>query len=538
MSTPRIRTDLQATPSEEGGVKYFDIADPKSGAKMRMYDFEWLIAERMDGRRAYDEVASWARERLGIQPSTADLESYAARLKELGFFEVDLDQPSGNGKSQAAFDEAQSDDGDFETASMTAVAPLLAAETTAPKQPVLSVVKNEDAAVEAEAETEAEEPPPAPKKEAPVATAPTMAMPAVAAPKEEAQPLPAAPNAPRAPQEEISTGAVARSATPPPEKSSAGTWLALALVLLAVAALVAYLKMMSGGNAKVSTVVATPREVVRLYDTAAMVKKSDGQTLSFGESGKVSDVVAAGTEAKPGMPLATLDSFAKIEKELADVRDRDAFYEKQLAAAKAKGDDAAIKAAEAKVTEKKQLLAGLEARAAKVRLTAPSAGTVVQVLIPAGGDVQASVPVLKLADKHASADFKLGGDGAAFKVGQTVALQPANGGTQVSGRVARSDADGVNVELAEDAAVKPGDSVRLVKQRVPNVVPVPTTAVVQRNGADVVYTLADGTVHERKVTIVDRTGNEALVGSGLSGGDVVVSAGADSLKDGQKATAQ
>src|SRR3954471_7994428 len=94
MSTPRIRSDLQATPTEEGGIKYFDVSDPKSGARMRMYDFEWLIAERMDGRRPFDEVASWARGRLGAARSASALEEYARRLRDLGFFDIpDGDEP-------------------------------------------------------------------------------------------------------------------------------------------------------------------------------------------------------------------------------------------------------------------------------------------------------------------------------------------------------------------------------------------------------------------------------------------------------------
>src|SRR5262245_8676212 len=92
MNTPRIRSDLQVTPAEEGGIKYFDVSDPKSGSRMRLYDFEWLIAERMDGRRPFDEVASWASERLGIQPSASDLEQYAHRLRELGFFDLEADE--------------------------------------------------------------------------------------------------------------------------------------------------------------------------------------------------------------------------------------------------------------------------------------------------------------------------------------------------------------------------------------------------------------------------------------------------------------
>ena len=63
---------------------------------MRLYDFEWLIAERMDGRRPFDEVASWARERLGIAPSASDLEEYARKLRELGFFDfTDGDETPG-----------------------------------------------------------------------------------------------------------------------------------------------------------------------------------------------------------------------------------------------------------------------------------------------------------------------------------------------------------------------------------------------------------------------------------------------------------
>src|SRR4051794_40323942 len=85
--TPRIRQDLQGTPAEEQGVKYFDISDPRSGSRMRMYDFEWLIAARMDGRRGYDEVAAWVQSELGLKPTAEDLAQYAERLGELGFFD-------------------------------------------------------------------------------------------------------------------------------------------------------------------------------------------------------------------------------------------------------------------------------------------------------------------------------------------------------------------------------------------------------------------------------------------------------------------
>ena len=251
----------------------------------------------------------------------------------------------------------------------------------------------------------------------------------------------------------------------------------------------------------------------------------------------MSDVVAAGTEAKAGMPLATLDSYGKIEKELADVKDRAGYYEKQLAAAKAKGDDEAAKAAESKVTEKKKLLGELEARAGKVRLVAPGPGTVAQVMVTAGADAKAGAPVVRLADKHNIVEFKIPtADAAAMKSGAAVTLQPAAGGAPLAGRVAHVDGDTVTVELVDDAAAKPGDSLRLVKARVTNVVPVPAAALVKHDGTDVVFVLSDGAVHERKVTVVDKTGSEVLVGSGLISGDQIVSSGADGLKDGQKAS--
>jgi multidrug efflux pump subunit AcrA (membrane-fusion protein) len=312
--------------------------------------------------------------------------------------------------------------------------------------------------------------------------------------------------------------------------------LGIAAVVIIVGGIVAYV-MMGGKSAKVSTVVVSPREVVRLYDGTGTVKKSEGQTLSFGEAGKVTDIVAAGTEAKAGMPLATLDGFGKIEKELADVKDRASFYEKQLAAAKAKGDAEGAKAADAKVAEKKKLLGELEARAAKVRLVAPGPATVTQVMLQAGADAKPGEPVVRLADKRNVAEFKVGAaEAARLKPGQPMALQPAAGGAPMPGRVARIEGDTAVVELGDGASAKIGDNLRLVRARVPNVVTVPAASVVKRaDGSDVVFVLANGVVHERRVTVVDRSGTDVLIGGGLANGDQVVASGAEALKDGQKA---
>jgi multidrug efflux pump subunit AcrA (membrane-fusion protein) len=321
----------------------------------------------------------------------------------------------------------------------------------------------------------------------------------------------------------------------PPPKSNAASIIGILLVLILVGGGVYYVKFMSDSAVKVTTQIAAPREIVRLYDGSATAKKSEGQTLTLAEAARVADAVPPGSDVKAGTPLVTLDSYTKIEKELADVKDREGYYEKQLASAKAKNDEAGAKAAEAKVEEKKKLLVDLEGRVSKARLLAPGSVTVAQVLVKPGDDVKPGQPAVKLADKHVTAEFTLGGDAAKLKSGQAVTLQGAAGGAPLAGRVTRIEGDKVTVEIGDEANVKPGDQVRLVKQRVSNVIPVPAAAVVKKDGADVVYVLADGAVHEHKVSVMDRSGTEALLGSGVTAGDQVVVSGGETLHDGQKA---
>ena len=60
-TTPRLRSDLRTEPVEDAqGVLYFDVSDPKSGGVLRLFDFEWLLAQKFDGQRGFDEVARLA----------------------------------------------------------------------------------------------------------------------------------------------------------------------------------------------------------------------------------------------------------------------------------------------------------------------------------------------------------------------------------------------------------------------------------------------------------------------------------------------
>ncbi len=506
-TTPRIRNELSATPAEDQGIRYFDVSDPRSGARMRMYDFEWLLAQKMDGRRGFDELARFASNELGISPSTDDLEDYADKLRSLGFFE-------------------------HEDNDLTPLPQPLPADERADDIPV-----EEDAPVILSQQ-------PVPQAQRPTAQMPTVAPAAETPPPARVSSPPILQQAPPRVSTPPSSSTDRLPSMPPeePRKSGGGGLFVLVLLLLGGGGALGYFKFFAPPQAqKVTVALASPHEVMQFYDGSAPVKKSDAQTLSFGEAGKVSSVVDKGATVQPDQQVAKLEAYDKIEKDLVDVKDRLGFYEKQLAAAKAKNDEAAAKAAEAKVAEKQKLLTDSQAKAAKARLTAPASGTVTDVMVKVGDDVKAGAAAVKIADNRMTVEFKLKADeAAAIKPTSPMTLQPAAGGATIAGRFARLDGDtGVVVELADDAAaVKVGDSLRLVKAKVPNVVPVPLAAVVKKDGADVVFVMSEGEARAHKVTIVDRTATEALVSTGLSAGDSIITSGADALTDGQKVSTQ
>ncbi len=88
-TSPRLRIDLQATPVEDAdGVLYYDVSDPKTGSVLRLFDFEWLLAQRLDGAHSIDALVGFAEEHLGFTTSRADLEVYAEKLHEFGLVEL------------------------------------------------------------------------------------------------------------------------------------------------------------------------------------------------------------------------------------------------------------------------------------------------------------------------------------------------------------------------------------------------------------------------------------------------------------------
>jgi multidrug efflux pump subunit AcrA (membrane-fusion protein) len=352
----------------------------------------------------------------------------------------------------------------------------------------------------------------------------------------EQRPEPRAVTPPRAARPDPEPAPPPRAAEPPEKKSSALIWVLLILVLGGVGGGIAYMQL-GAKSTTVSVAIASPRDVAKLFEGTGKIDKGDPVVLSFGESGKVVDVVAAGTEAKQGMPLATLEAYGQIDKQLLDVRDRLAFYERQLNQAKAKGAEEEVKKAEAKVAEKRKLLNELEAKAAKVRLLAPRPGTVAEVMVSAGGEAKAGAPAVRLGDDALAATFKVPA-AEAPEAGAETAVQTAAGAT-LKAKVTRSENGEVTVAISDGGTLKMGDEVRLVQKKEANVIPLPQGALTQRDGQDVVFVLVNGEARLRKVTVAGRSpSNEILVSAGLAPGDSVITTGAESLSDGQQVSTQ
>ena len=88
IATLKLRADLQsAEVVDADGVLYYDVTDPKTGGVLRLFDYEWLIAQKLDGQRGFDELARWTEEQFGFAASREDLQVYAERLQQLGVVE-------------------------------------------------------------------------------------------------------------------------------------------------------------------------------------------------------------------------------------------------------------------------------------------------------------------------------------------------------------------------------------------------------------------------------------------------------------------
>ena len=93
-TTPKLRSDLLFSAVEDAqGVLYVEVSDPKSGGVLRLFDFEWFLAQKFDGKRGFDEVCQNAGSELALAITVDDLKVYSERLGQLGLLEGVSAQP-------------------------------------------------------------------------------------------------------------------------------------------------------------------------------------------------------------------------------------------------------------------------------------------------------------------------------------------------------------------------------------------------------------------------------------------------------------
>ena len=225
-----------------------------------------------------------------------------------------------------------------------------------------------------------------------------------------------------------------------------------------------------------------------------------------------------------------------------------ALQESQANFAKAEADEAAARARlRVAQSERDRMQAMLD----YAEITAPFDGVVTQRNVDTGHFVQpgggsATRPLLVIArdDKlrvgveipESEAALATIGDKAVIRV-------PALAGREVPGEITRTswalEASNrtlrIEIDLANDGSLRPGlyATVRIELETRPDVLTVPTTALVHDAGQTYCCCVVEGRVERRPVVVGLRSGDRVEVTSGLNGDEIVVQQRGDTLKEGQ-----
>ena len=307
-------------------------------------------------------------------------------------------------------------------------------------------------------------------------------------------------------------------------------------------------------------------------DYAGEVRARTESRLSFRVAGKmVSREVNAGDAVKAGQVLARLDpqdlrlgqQAARSAVEAAQVnadqaaadfrRFRELRDQGFISAAELDRRESTLKAAQAQL-EQARAQAGVQNNQARYSaLVADVAGVVTAVEAEPGAVLSAGAPVLRLAhdgprdvvfsvpEQQAGALRALEGQTDALQVRLWSADEAPVAGT-VREVAAAADAVtrtfAVKADIGSDPRIRLGQTatVMLPLPPRPGVLALPLSAVFEHQGKSSVWLLdrATMTVRPQPVEVAGAEGNRVLIGSGLSAGQTVVSAGVHTLTAGQK----
>jgi multidrug efflux pump subunit AcrA (membrane-fusion protein) len=122
---PRFRSDLVASQVEADGVAYVEVTDGRNGKSFRFYDFEYAVAQRLDGR-GLDDVAAELRAGSELDLTGEQLAAFADQLRSLGFLEDEA--PARDADAPSVFPPLVDDEsGAFDTSGFRGQQPQLPA---------------------------------------------------------------------------------------------------------------------------------------------------------------------------------------------------------------------------------------------------------------------------------------------------------------------------------------------------------------------------------------------------------------------------
>lgn len=653
-TTPMLRADLSATTVEDAdGVLYYDVRDPKSGAVLRLFDFEWELAQRLDGKQPYEELIRFTQESFGFATTADDLAAYARKLQELGFIDAHarIEAPVVSAvPAPVAAVKSQPTPVVEPPASVTPPAPVAQVAPVTPpvsepapvvearppvrplespramrassddvmgrpvlplpppsaQRPTPAATKPAEPAATKPAEPVAKPAEPTPPPVAPIVQSPLReAISDLPEPKEPSSPVsvptepkvPAiaeviagamvsAPNvAPVTPVTPVTTPAAPApisglktvpieqieapkpaevktepSVKPPqaiaptvktpgiqtPERPTAettpvagerpggaGKWIALVVIILIAVAAALYFTVLKAPApvpaTSVQTTIVKPEDVARTFPAPAQVKKTEPHVLKATYAGKVSQVVAEGAEVTEATALVSVEGQPKVQKELGNLKKALAGFQKKIDAAKAKGRE--DRDSQTKLEATKTRLGEVEKQIAQTQLHATGPAQVTKVFVKQGQALAVGADAVEIVEKSMVAELRIPAlDAQGMKAGQEVSLVGASG--PVAAKVAAVKVDGdtatVRFELAEAAAVKVGDELKLPKGTLTQAVRLPASVLVDGSK---VFVVRDGRASVRAVTVAEHEGDKVLL-QGLSNGDQVVTSRIAELREG------
>jgi multidrug efflux pump subunit AcrA (membrane-fusion protein) len=322
-----------------------------------------------------------------------------------------------------------------------------------------------------------------------------------------------------------------RFRAPTLERPPAGRGLTIVLLLVAAAvgaaALYHFWWQKRGGAPPRQVRVLTPKPaaIYRWFETPGAVVAGGARALAFPSSGKVVEILPAGTRFAPGEIIGRLQGAAAQEAEISKQRSRISYYEQMRDSMAGAGNPGEVRQAESKLAEKKALLGEADRQLSRLILRSAEGGEIAEVMVKAGAKVAAGAPALKLKGGALRGEFALDPQDM-DKAGQLGFCRVEAGGRSVDCKLPGAPPPAGKpfvVDLPAGPGLTVGQPLRLARSRYDGVFPLPRSALVRVGDTDRLYVVtARGAAEARAITVADSTGDEILVSQGIDVGEAVI----------------